>query len=146
MVIFHTYVTNYQRVVGKWDRHGIHLDVIGYCTIGYSIIWWGLMGVYSNIILLLQAPKSKTKSSGFAKGRISHVEKLHIALSEPWYSISINDYFFICSLGIGKPLGQQNKKNAAQIAQILWFPWSLLLGNQTWQWNIHHSVDFPIKN
>ena len=103
------------------------------------------MGVYSNIILLLQAPKSKTKSSGFAKGRISHVEKLHIALSEPWYSISINDYFFICSLGIEKPLGQQNKKNAAQIAQILWFPWSLLLGNQTWQWNIHHSVDFPIK-
>ena len=103
------------------------------------------MGVYSNIILLLQAPKGKTKSSGFAKGRISHVEKLHIALSEPWYSISINDYFFICSLGIEKPLGQQNKKNAAQIAQILWFPWSLLLGNQTWQWNIHHSVDFPIK-
>jgi hypothetical protein len=80
------------------------------------------MGVYSNIIILLQAPKNKTTSSGFAKGRISHVEKLHIALSEPWYSISSNDYFFICSLGIEKPLGQQNKKNAAQIAQILWFP------------------------
>ena len=68
------------------------------------------MGVYSNIIILLQAPKNKTSSSGFAKGRISHVEKLHIALSEPWYSISSNDYFFICSLGIEKPLGQQNKK------------------------------------
>ena len=77
------------------------------------------------------------------------MEKLHIALSEPWYSISINDYFFICSLGIEKPLGQQNKKNMLlkslkSSGSPVLYPLVIKHGNGTYN-NIHHLVDFPTK-